>query len=312
MSTAFNLNGLGYASLTTGGSNVLALMGQAYTPQLGVEPFRSGGDLQPSMMRRAGAQPAIRLTMPLSTAWTLLASFLPVQITAMTLYEAVFTGTPALRQATGANTLSLTATTGLAYAYISRVYFQGGVVPLAVADVTVVLAATDGQTDPVTIANAGTLPTLGSNPVLHTMGPLVDNATANWGTQQWAIDCGLGLEPIQSDGLFYPTTYRLGAIQAMVTIQHNDTVALSTSLGSLGKDGTGAGFLLYARAYDAAAKTTLTTGYSFTMAKGMANIETVSVEGVNRAQAAVRIRAYAAPGSLTFPIVVSTSATLPT
>ena len=97
-----------------------------------------------------------------------------------------------------------------------------------------------------------------------------------------------------------------------MTIQHNDVVALSTSLGSLGKDGTGAGFVLYARAYDSAAKVLQTTGYSFTMAKGMANIETVSVEGVNRSQTAVRIRAYAAAGSLTFPIVVATSATLPT
>jgi hypothetical protein len=313
MSTAFNLNGLAFASLTPHGGSaiVAALTGQSYSPKLGVEPFRSGGDLSPSMMRRAGAQPAIRITVPLATAWGLLASFVPIQLDSFTLYEASFTGTPALRIATGATTLALTATTGLAFAYISRIYFSGSATPLALADITILLASTDGQTDPITIGT-GSVPSLAANPTLHTMGPLVDNTTAKWGVQSWSLDTGISIEPIQTDGFFYPTTYRVNAYQATATIQHNDTPALLSALGDSGKDGTGAGFILYARAYDSAAKATLTTGYSFTFTLGLANIDTVAVEGTNRAQAAIRVQSYTASGALTFPVAVATSASFPT
>ncbi|MBU6247129.1 MAG: hypothetical protein KGN77_05180 [Xanthomonadaceae bacterium] len=307
MSTAFNLSGLGYANLN---GSIVALQGISYSPNLGREPFRSGGDLNPSMMRRAGSRPAFRLTMPLSSAWGALGQFLPVNLSAFTMYEAAFSGTPALRIGTGATTLGLTAITGLAYGMISRIYPTGGAVPLVLADVTVVLCATDGLTDPVTLGSSS-LPS-GANPILHTLGPLVDNATARWGVRSWTLDTGIGLEAIQNDGLFYPTTYRLGAVQAIANVAHNDVVTLHAAITDSGKDATGAGFILYARAYDAASKTLQATGYSFTLANAMASIESSGAQGTDRAEMALQLASYAAANALTYPITVSTSATLPT
>jgi hypothetical protein len=308
MSTAFNLSGLGYLNLN---GTTVPVQGISYSPNLGKEPFRSGGDLSPSMMRRAGSRPAFRLTLPLDTAYSVLGQFLPVNLSAFTMYQAAFSGTPALRVGTGATTLGMTPTTGLAYGLITRIYPNGGAVPMMLADVLVLMCATDGLADPMTLGS-GTIPTLGANPTLHTLGPMVDNATARWGVKSWSLDTGIGLEPIQNDGLFYPTTYRLGAIQAIATVSHNDVVALGAAIGDLGKDSAGAGFILYARAYDSAAKTLLATGYSFTMAKAMASIESNGAQGTDRAEMQLQLSTYAAPNALTYPITVATSATLPT
>lgn len=314
MSTAFNLNGLGWATITTAaGSNTIPLTGIAYSPNLGREPFRSGGDLTPSMMRRAGGRPAFRMTMPLDTAWVIFGQFLPISVTAFVMYEASFaaSGSVYLRVGTSATTLAITSTTGGAIGLITRIYPSGGAVPLMLAEVTILFTATDGLTDPVTVGSAS-LPGAPSNPILHTIAPFVDNATARWGIKSWALDTGIGLEAIQNDGLFYPTGYRLGALQPSISIAHNDVVALYAAFGDSGKDGTGAGFLVWARAYDAAAKTLQATGYSFTMAKGLAAIESLGAQGTERSELALTISAYAAAGSLTYPIAVATSATLPT
>ncbi len=314
MATTFLLNGLGWATITTAaGANTIPLTGIAYSPNLGREPFRSGGDLSPSMVRRAGARPAFRMTMPLSSAWTIFGQFLPISVTAFTMYEASFTasGSVYLRVGTAATTLSLTPTTGGAIGLISRIYPTGGAVPLMLAEVIILLTATDGLADPVTVSSAS-LPAAPSDPILHTIAPYMDNATAKWGIESWALDTGIGLEAIQNDGLFYPNGYRLGALQPVISIAHNDVVTLHSNIGDSGKDGTGAGFIVYARAYDAASKSLQTTGYSFTMAKGLAAIESFGAQGTERSKMALTLSAYAAAGALTYPIAVATSATLPT
>jgi len=311
MAISFNLNGLSWVTINAGSAVTMPVLAASYSPKLGVEPFRSGGDINPSMMRRAGAQPAFIVTVPLSTAWAALGQFLPVAVTALSMYQASFTGSPALRVGTAAEVLSLTATTGKAYARITRIYAVGAPVPMMAADIEIALSATDGLTDPMTISSAS-LPAAPSNPILHTLGPVVDNTTAKWGSSDWSIDTGLQMEPLQFDGCFYPTDYRMGAISARAVIRHVDVVAMMANVGDNGEDATGAGFLLYARAYDAASKVLQTTGYSFTFLKAMARLETITASGTNKSEVALSLESYAAAGSLTYPITVATSATLPT
>lgn len=306
MAITFNINGLGFAKLNTTAMPVTSI---AYTPNLGVEPFRSGGDINASMVRRAGSRPVYRFTAPLDSVWSALSSFLPVTLTAFEMHAAAFTG--GVRQSTGATQWKLNTGTGTAYAVISSIYPTSGPVPVMLADVMVYICSTDGLADPVT-SSTGALPALGATPNLHTLGPIVDNTTAQWGVKSWRIDAGTQMEPIQADGFFYPNSYRVGAIQAAATIAHTDAVTLYTALTSDGKDATGAGILLYARGYNMTTKVLTTTGYSFTFATCFASLDQIVLAETNLPETGVTVTSYAAPGTLTHPITVATSATLPT
>lgn len=308
MATTFTVSGLGFAKLN---STTIPVTDIGYSPNLGVEPFRSGGDINASMVRRAGARPVFRFTAPLASVWTALSSFLPVSLTAFEMHAAIFSG--GLRTATGATQFKMDTTAGLAraYAVMGNVYPSGGQVPIMLVDVTVYLCSQGGLADPIT-SSTGALPTLASTPVLHALGPVVDNATGLWGTKTWRLDLGVGMEPIQSDGLFYPTDYRVGAIQASATIAHADAVALYAALTSDGKDATGAGLIFYTRGYNASTKVLEATGYSFTFANAFASLENIQLSGTSLPEVGVSVTSYAAPGTLTHPVTVATSATLPT
>jgi hypothetical protein len=306
MPVAFTISGLGFAKLNTATMPVTDI---TYSPNLGAEPFRSGGDLSASMVRRAGARPAYRFAAPLASVWGALTSFLPVTLTAFEMHAAVFSGPS--RTAAGATQIKLDTTNGDAYAQITSVYPTGGAVPVIMAEVTIYLCSKAGLVDPIT-SSTGVLPTLAATPDLHTTGPLVDNATGVWGTRSWRIDLGVEMEPIQADGFFYPTTYRAGRVDARATIAHADAVALYAALTSDGKDATGAGFILYARGYNMTTKVLTTTGYSFTFAKAFASLDQIRLAGTASPEVGVTLTSYADPGTLTHPITVATSATLPT
>lgn len=306
MPVAFTVSGLGFAKLN---ATTMPVTDIAYSPNLGVEPFRSGGDINPSMVRRAGARPVFRFNAPLASVWTALASFLPVTLSAFEMHAALFSGTN--RTATGATQFKLDTVNGDAYGLITSIYPTGGPVPVMMAEVTVFLCSKLGLVDPVT-SSTGALPSLGATPDLHTSGPMVDNASAVWGLRSWRIDLGVGMEPIQADGFFYPTAYRAGSIQASAVVAHSDVAALYAALTSDGKDATGAGFILYARGYNMTTKVLTTTGYSFTFANAFASLDQIRLAGTAQAETGITLTSYAAPGTLTHPVTVATSATLPT
>lgn len=309
MATTFTVSGLGFAKLNTTTVHVTSI---SYTPNLGVEPFRSGGDIAPSMIRRTGSRPVFRLTMPLDDAWTALGALGPVKLTAAEMYAATFdTTTPtAYRVGTGANKWSITAVTGLAWGIISRVYPAGGGLPMMLADVLVYFATTDGLTDPVTNASAS-LPTAPAAPVLHVLSTLTDDGTNRWGLTNWSIDFGCAMEPVQSDGLFYPTTYRFPSIDARVNIDHKDIAAIYTSLTGDGKIAS-TSFILYARKYNASTQLLDTTGYSFTFAKAFASLDNMTLAGTDVPRVGMTLSIYNTPGTLTIPCTVSAAATIPT
>lgn len=307
MANTFTISGMGFAKLNT---TTMPIMSIEYSPNMGVEPFRSGGDINASMVRRAGARPVFRFTAPLDAVWTTLNSFLPVSLTAFEMHAATFSAT-GIRASTGANIYKMPLTGAKCFAVISSISAAQGSVNLCLAEVLVYPTSDDGLTDPITTAT-GALPTLGSTPNLHVLGPIVDDTTARWGVRQWRIDLGVGMEPIQADGFFYPSAYRVGAIQATASINHSDISAIYTALTSDGKDAAGAGVILYARAYNMTTKVLTTTGYSFTFANCFASLDSMRLSGTDIADTTLRLTSYAAPGTLTHPVTVATAATLPT
>lgn len=309
MAVTFNQSGLGFAKIN---STTVHVTDVSYSPAMGTEPFRSGGDLTPSMIRRTGGMPVFRMTMPLASAWTALGSFGPVALTACEIYLATFTA--GIRQTTGANIYRLDvggvpAATG--FACISRLYPGGGEIPVIMAEVTCYLASGNGVSDPV-VTTTGSLPTAPAAPVLHALSTVVDNATGLWGLTSWAIEVGIGMEPVRADGLFYPTAYRFNQVAASASIAHRDAVAIYAALTGDGKLATGAGIILYARAYNSTTQLFDTTGYSFTFANCLASLESFSVSGTDVPSVGMTLTAYAAPGTTSLPITVATSATIPT
>lgn len=302
---SFVVSGLGFAKLN---AVTMPATDIAYSPNLGIEPFRSGGDISASMIRRAGARPVFRFNAPLDVVWTTLASFLPVALTAFEMHSALFSGTD--RTGTGATQYKLDTVNGDAYALITSIYPTGGPVPVILAEVTIFLCAKQGLIDPVT-SSTGALPTLAATPNIHTLGPMMDDTATKWGLKTWRIDTGVEMMPLQSDGFFYPTTYRIGAIQAIATLSHADPVTMFAALTGDGKDASGAGIILYARAYNMTTKALTTTGYSFTFLNAFASLDQIRLVGTDIPETGVTLSSYSAPGTLTHPITVATSATLP-
>jgi len=89
-------------------------------------------------------------------------------------------------------------------------------------------------------------------------------------------------------------------------------VAVYAALTGDGLDATGAGYLIYARAYNTTTKLLMATGYSFTMLNAFASLDQIRLSGTSMAETGITLTTYAAPGTLTHPITVATSATLPT
>ena len=306
MPIAFTLSGLGFAKLNLVTMPVIDI---SHTPNMGAEPFRSGGDISASMVRRSGGRPAFRFTAPLAAVWGVLGSFLPVQLTACEMHLALFSAS-GIRGATGTQ-IKLDTITGDAYAILTGIYPSGGAVPVILAEVTVYLCSKAGLLDPVA-SSTGALPALSASPALHTLGPVVDASAVLWGTKTWRIDTGVAMEPVQADGFFYPTTYRVGAIQASCTVAHADAVSLFAALTGDGKDATGVGFVVYARAYNMTTKVLDTTGYSFTFLNAFASLDQIRLAGTSVPEAGITLLSYAAPGVATHPITVATAAILPT
>lgn len=309
MAVTFTQSGLGFAKIN---STTVHVTDVAYTPAMGTEPFRSGGDLAPSMIRRTGGMPVFRMTMPLASAWTALASFGPVALTTCEIYLATFTS--GVRQTTGANIYKLDvggtpAATG--FACISRVYPSGGELPVMMAEVICYLVSGNGIADPV-VTTTGSLPTAPAAPVLHALSTAVDNVTGLWGLTSWSIELGIGMEPVRADGLFYPTAYRFNQVAASASIAHRDAAAIYTALTGDGKLASGAGIILYARLYNASTQLFDTTGYSFTFTNCLASLESFGVSGTDVPSVGITLTAYSAPGTTSLPITVATGATIPT
>lgn len=311
MAVTYTVSGMGFAVLGTTTCHVTDV---EYSPNLGLEPFRSGGDIAPSMIRRTGARPVFRLTMPLSDAWTALAALGPVALSDAAIYLAVFdTTTPtSYRTATGATKFAKPASGSQQWACISRIFPQGGgSMPVMMAEVMVYWASVDGVTDPI-VTSVVALPTAPAAPTLHVLSTLTDDGTNRWGLTSWSIDFGIGLDPVQSDGFFYPTTYRFNEINASVRIAHKDAVAIMAALTGDGKIAS-TSFILYARSLSNGATPVLgSTGFSFTFTRAFAQIESIALSGTDVPAVGVSLSVYAAPGTLTVPCTVSTSATIPT
>jgi hypothetical protein len=102
---------------------------------------------------------------------------------------------------------------------------------ILMADVSVVPLSTTGMADPVALSNASTPPTLGAEPALQTLGPIVVNGTRLDGFKSSAVQLGHQYLAEPVDGDLYPKTAMLVGGEPQISGEHGDPSGLMTALG---------------------------------------------------------------------------------
>jgi hypothetical protein len=271
-----------------------------------IEPAEHTGQLYPMLQLVRGSEPRLTLTMPFAAAYDLIGMD-SLQVTALDVWFAKYTDQGVKSTSTDHRKLTLdTDQTALA-AITSIDVAQDG---LLTASVDVVCRSDDGQTHPLT-PDTGSLPTLSSQPDLHTLGPVELQGTAIDRVQGWSIDMGQRIETVRTDGDLYPTVvaYRGGA--PTITIDHASVENVLSVLDLIG-EAASTDTVLYARQHSATSGLVVggATAVSITLAGGFVHPDSITASQDGVASPSIVMLPQATTVD-THPLTVSTSATAP-
>ena len=305
------LNSLGPLKINT---TVLPIVSGSLALGTVQEPSEHSGQLFPTLQLIRGQIPQLTAQIPFRAAYDLI-GFTALDVTACEIYYARYTdaddaGAQGIKSTGTDHTYFDLATDAGALAVITGVSVaQDG---LLLADIQVTFRAPDATTHPLVKNTDGTLPTLSTQPVIHTMGPVQLQGTVYDGIQDWSLDLAQVVEPVRTDGDLYPTTvlYRGGTPSFSVTTNNiQDTLANLDLIGE-----TAASSIFYARQHDTTTGIVVggATAISMTVARGVITYDTVDAAQQDLASAPLTITPVAAPATAdTHPVVVSTGATAP-
>lgn len=247
-------------------ATVLPIADLQVSPDIQSEAFRHSGNEFASAITVPGAAPRIRWKTPAKTAIDLIG----LKVLKATVFDVHFAKfIDGIRSAAGVHTKLGLATNAVGMVYIRRFAVQDRGVCWAECEAA--LLSADGMTHPFAAPTGVALPTLASQPALHTLGPTEINGNTYGGATGLSVDLGpdvmVGLEGSPGDGLLYPmaAAYRGGS--PMIEVEHGDPVALLTPLAQIGA-AIGTSFKQWLRDYDAVNHVALATGVSLTVAAG--------------------------------------------
>lgn len=271
-----------------------------------IEPAEHTGQLYPMVQLVRGSEPRFTLTMPFAAAYALIGMG-SLQVTALDVWFAKYAATGAKSTAADSRKVSLD-TDQTALATITSVdVTQDG---LLTASVDVVCRSDDGQTNPLTVGT-GTLPSLSSQPTLHTLGPVALQGTAIDGVQGWSIDLGQRIVTERTDGDLYPTVvaYRGGA--PSITVDHASVENVLAVLDLIG-EAASTDTVLYARQHSATTGLVVggATAVSITLAGGYVHPDTITASQDGVATPSIVMLPQATTVDV-HPLTVSTTATAP-
>jgi hypothetical protein len=263
------------------------------------------GNEYPTLVAVAGAGPRITLSVPFRAAFDMI-GFGVLNLTTCDIFFATFAS---LVRQSGANHIKL----GLGASCTAAAQITGASVTqdgILLADVEIVPLSNDGVSAPLVRSTGQTLPTLASQPILHTAGPLSVNGTVYPGSTSVQIDLSPTLDVHRGDGALYPMVAARTQGQPSMTLAHADPVAMTALLGSVGVAAS-SNIVVFFRPYDATTGVVGTgaTAVSLTVASGR-----VSPERVSFAQgqvATIGARVVGLSTSSTHPFAVSVAATAP-
>jgi hypothetical protein len=271
-----------------------------------VNPHQHSGNEYPTLVSIPGSSPRITLTVPWRAAYDTLGLVI-TELSAFELYLGKFAAL--IRSAGSVHTKwALTASCKAAAMITGASVNQDGIL---MAEVEIVPLSNTGMAHPLTRTDNNAMPTLASQPILHTSGPLSINGTVVPGVASYGLDLGQRLEAQRTDGALYPIVAARVDAAPKVTASHADPVGMYAQLGSLLGANISSNVVAYFRAYDA------TTGVvsagadavSITVASGRVTpLETAATQGQ---VATVGIEVQGLSSSATHPFAISNSATAP-
>jgi hypothetical protein len=276
-----------------------------FSPGVLANPHQHSGNEYPTLVAIPGAVPRVTLTIPWRAAYDVLGLGINV-LTAFEVYLAKFAS---LTRASGnvhtkwALSTSCTAAAIIMGASVN----QDGVL---MAEVEVYPLSNDGVAHPLTRTDNNALPSLASQPVLHTLGPMSINGTVVPGLQSASLDLGQRLQVDRTDGASYPILATRIDAAPRVSGTHADPVGLFARLGSLlGVDLTSNAVAYFRQLSAAGLVDTGATAVSITVASG--RVVPLEVADSQGSVATIGLDVHGLSSTATHPFAVSVSATAP-
>lgn len=286
------------------GTTVLAVQDLAVSPEINVANFRHSGNEFPSVGVVPSAMPKVRFRTPFNAAYTLIGMKMLVATT-FEVYFATFAS--GIRQTGAVHVKYGLATSAQACCYIDGASVsQNGIL---MADIAVQLLSADGVTHPLTKTTTVALPTLASEPQLHTMGPFALNATRIDGATQWQLAQNIQLYTPINDGDAFPRTVGWMGADPQIQVAHEDPLTALTSLGLDRGVNITTSAAVFGAGIDPTTQLRQTTGVSLTISTGRVVTGPIQFDLNRPAKMGFTIRALSA--TTTHPVVVATGATLP-
>ena len=289
------------------GATVVPVKSVTVSPAIISEQDIHSGNPFPTLVRVSGAQPKMTITMPFAPAWAVIGTFDVFKVSVLDIYFAKFLNyirdPGAVHQKFG---LSGTSAAALLITGIS--VDQDGDLN-ATVEVTPI---SDGSfTNPVALTT-GALPTLASQPLLYTLGPVSINGTVIPGLTSAGADLAQQLIVQRSDGSKYAMA--AGRMSAMPRLfgEHADPGAIAAAITMDGANIT-ANVIQYFRSYNSTTgvvDNAASSGCSLTVAAGRIHPTDFSVTQGAIAKSGFEFLPLSS--TATHPIAVSVSATIPT
>lgn len=288
-------------------ATVVAVKSIGLSPGIISSADRHSGNLYETLHKTSGAEPRLTLNMPFKSAFDLI-GFGALKLTAFEFYLAKFTDY--IRSASSEHTKWALSSSALGVATISgwTVDLDGDLL----AVVEVVPLAASAAAHPLTKTDNNALPTLASQPTMHTIGPCSVNGTVFPGLRSAGGSLGQNLRVIRSDGDRYARNAALAGGSPRMTAINSDPVTLSATTTLFGLNLTGGGFVQYFRQYDTTTGEVsgdAGTGISITAASG--RIEPSQIDVADGEPASIGVQVSGLSSTATHPFVVSVAASVP-
>lgn len=280
----------------------LAVEDLQYSPDLLSVPFQHSGYEFPSVGVRPGGRPAWKFRTPFLDAYAYIGLKAKLA-TVCDIYFATFAS--GLRQA-GANHTKLGLNTNCkAFCWIDGASVrQHGVL---MADVNVLMLSIDSTTFPFQYVSAVSLPVLGAEPALHTLGPIGLNGVRKDGSKNHGFRNNCTIVAPINDGDKYPRNAVLMGAKPKLMIEHEDPMQMLTDLTVEGV-AIPTSLALYFAGIDPTTGKRMTTGISLTGASGHAQHTGFKWSMTDPASVGIEVDLLSATS--THPIAVNTGAAL--
>lgn len=287
-------------------STVVPVKSYTVAPGIISAADRHSGNLYETLHKTSGAEPRVTLNIPFKPAYDVIGLGI-LKLTAFEFYLAKFTDY--IRSASSEHTKWALSSSATAVAMITgwTVDHDGDLL----AVVEVVPLAASAAAHPLTKSDNNALPTLASQPTMHTMGPVSINGTIIAGLRSVGGELGQNLRVLRSDGDRYARNAGYLGGSPRMTARHADPITLLGTLGLLGLN-ISSNVVQYFRQYDATTGEVTGdsgTGISITVASG--RVEPVDLNANDQDLPDVGLQVIGLSSSATHPFVISTAASVP-